>query len=144
MPLATGAVALSRRQKKIGPAPHSGTDLLEGERPIKAISGCPPTNSPAKYKPVLTRTLQLRALGGTVAAVARLVGMRTAREYLELASHCESEAAKAQDKFSRYQLLSFAESYRMPAESAAMVDRSSNALETIRHAPKDTRRLNLR
>jgi hypothetical protein len=100
--------------------------------------------APAKYKPVLTRTLKLRALGGTVAAVARLVGMRTAREYLEFASHCESEAAKAQDKFSRYQLLSFAESYRTLAESAAMVDRSSKALETIRHAPKGTRRLNLR
>jgi hypothetical protein len=57
--------------------------------------------------------------------------MRTVREYLELASHCESEAAKAQDKFSRYQLLSFAESYRMLAECAAAMDRSAKALETI-------------
>jgi hypothetical protein len=66
-----------------------------------------------------------------VAAVVRSAGMRTAREYLELASHCESEAAKAQDKFSRYQLLSFAESYRMLAESAAAMDRSARSLETI-------------
>jgi len=64
------------------------------------------------------------------AAVARLVGMRTAREYLELASHCESEAAKAQDKFSRDQLLSFAESYRMLAVSAAASDRSAKFVET--------------
>jgi hypothetical protein len=68
---------------------------------------------------------------GTVAAGARLVGMRTAREYLELASHCESDAAKVQDKFSRHQLLSFAENYRMLAESAAAMDRSAKALETI-------------
>ena len=35
--------------------------------------------------------------------------MQKARDFLELASHCESEAAKAQDKFLRYQLLSLAE-----------------------------------
>jgi hypothetical protein len=63
--------------------------------------------------------------------VACLVGMRTARDYLELASHCESEAANAQDKFSRYQLLSFAESYRVLAESTTALDRSAKALETI-------------
>ena len=67
-----------------------------------------------------------------MAAVARLVGMRTAREYLELASHCESEAAKAQDKFLRYQLLSFAESYRTLAESTTALERSAEALENMR------------
>jgi hypothetical protein len=66
-----------------------------------------------------------------VAAVVRLVGMRTAREYLELAAHCEGEAAKVQDRSSRYQLLSFAESYRTLAESAAAMDCSAKALETI-------------
>ena len=139
MPLAAGAVALSRRQKKIGPA-------LDAERDrslrvaMKTISGCPPDDGRGKAQANPDADLTVRALGGTVAAVARLVGMRTAREYLELASHCESEAAKAQDKFSHYQLLSFAESYRTLAESAATLDRSSKALETIRHAPK---RLNL-
>jgi len=44
---------------------------------------------------------------------------------------CESEAAKAPDKFSRYQLLSLAESYRTLAESTAALDRSAKALETI-------------
>ena len=57
--------------------------------------------------------------------------MTTARDYLELALHHESEATKAKDKFSRYQLLSFAESYRTLAESAAALDRSAKALETI-------------
>jgi hypothetical protein len=57
--------------------------------------------------------------------------MLIANDYLELASHCESEAAKAQDRFSRYQLLSFAESYRVLAESSAALDRSAKALETI-------------
>ena len=57
--------------------------------------------------------------------------MRKAKDFLELASHCESEAAKAQDKFLRYQLLSFAESYRMLAESTAALDRSAKALETV-------------
>ena len=79
---------------------------------MKTISGCPPDDGRGKVQANPDADLTVRALGGTVAAVARLVGMRTAREYLELASHCESEAAKAQDKFSRYQLLSFAESYR--------------------------------
>jgi len=32
---------------------------------------------------------------------ARLAGMRMAKDYLELAANCESEAAKAQDRFSR-------------------------------------------
>jgi len=63
--------------------------------------------------------------------------MQNAKHYLELASHCESEAAKAQDKFLRYQLLSFAESYRMLAESTAALERSAEALE--KHAPKGTR-----
>jgi hypothetical protein len=57
--------------------------------------------------------------------------MRTAKDHLELASHCEGEAAKAQDKFSRYQLLSFAESYRVLVESTTALDRSAKALETI-------------
>jgi hypothetical protein len=57
--------------------------------------------------------------------------MQKAKDFLELASHCESEAAKAQDKFLRYQLLSFAESYRTLAESAVALDRSAKALETI-------------
>ena len=48
--------------------------------------------------------------------------LQKAKDYLALASHCESEAAKAQDKFLRYQLLSFAESYRM---------RSAKALEAV-------------
>ena len=57
--------------------------------------------------------------------------MRKAKDFLELASHCESEAAKAQDKFLRYQLLSFAEGYRMLAESTAALDRSAKALEAV-------------
>jgi hypothetical protein len=57
--------------------------------------------------------------------------MTAARDYLKLALHCESEAAKARDKFSRYQLLSLAESYRTLAESKAVLDRSAKALETI-------------
>ena len=57
--------------------------------------------------------------------------MQKAKDFLELASHCESEAAKAQDKFLRYQLLSFAESYRMLAESTAALDRSAKALEAV-------------
>jgi len=48
-----------------------------------------------------------------------------AQDYLAMASHCESEAAKAQDKFLRYQLLSFAESYRTLAESTAALERSA-------------------
>ena len=59
------------------------------------------------------------------------MGMKT-EDYLELALYCESEAAKAQDKFMRYQLLSFAESYRMLAESTAALDRSAEALENMR------------
>jgi hypothetical protein len=58
--------------------------------------------------------------------------MQKARDFLELASHCESEAAKAQDKFLRYQLLSFAESYRVLAESTAALERSAEALENMR------------
>ena len=57
--------------------------------------------------------------------------MQKAKDFLELASHCESEAAKAQDKFLRYQLLSFAESYRTLAESTAALERSA-ALENMR------------
>ena len=55
--------------------------------------------------------------------------MQKAEDFLELASHCESEAAKVQDKFLRYQFLSFAESYRVLAESTAALDRSAKALE---------------
>ena len=58
--------------------------------------------------------------------------MQKAKDFLELASHCESEAAKAQDKFLRYQLLSFAESYRTLAESTAALERSAEALENTR------------
>ena len=54
------------------------------------------------------------------------------KDFLELASHCESEAAKAQDKFLRYQLLSFADSYRTLAESTAALERSAEALENMR------------
>jgi hypothetical protein len=43
-------------------------------------------------------------------------GMQKAEDFLELALHFESEAAKAQDKFLRNQLLSFAETYRVLAE----------------------------
>ena len=57
--------------------------------------------------------------------------MQKAKDFLELASHCESEAAKTQDKFLRYQLLSFAESYRTLAESTVVLDRSTKALEII-------------
>ena len=59
-------------------------------------------------------------------------GMQKAKDFLELASHCESEAAKVQDKFLRYQLLSFAESYRTLAESTAALERSAEALENMR------------
>ena len=45
--------------------------------------------------------------------------------------HCEIEAAKAPDKFSRYQLLSLAESYRTLAESTEALDSSAKALETV-------------
>ena len=55
--------------------------------------------------------------------------IQMAQDYLAMASHCESEAAKVQDKFLRYQLLSFAESYRTLAESTAALDRSAKALE---------------
>ena len=58
--------------------------------------------------------------------------MPKAKDFLELASHCESEAAKAQDKFLRYQLLSFAESYRVLAESTTALQRSAAALENMR------------
>jgi len=58
--------------------------------------------------------------------------MQKAQDYLALGSHCESEAAKAQDKFLRYQLLSFAESYRTLAESTAALERSAEALENMR------------
>ena len=51
--------------------------------------------------------------------------MPKAKDFLELASHCESEAAKAQDKFSLHQRLSFAENYRMLAERTAGLDRSA-------------------
>jgi len=57
--------------------------------------------------------------------------MQMAKDYLALALRCEGEAAKAPDKFSRYQLLSLAESYRTLAESAVALDRSAKALETI-------------
>ena len=58
--------------------------------------------------------------------------LQKAKDYLALASHCESEAAKVQDKFFRYQLLSFAESYRTLAESSAALERSAEALENMR------------
>ena len=58
--------------------------------------------------------------------------MQKAKDFLELASHCESEAAKAPDKFSRYQLLSLAESYRVLAESTTALERSAEALENMR------------
>jgi hypothetical protein len=94
--------------------------------------------APANYKRILTRTLQLRQHWiGTVGAAARLVGMRTAKDYLELASHCESEAGKVQDKFLCYQLLSFAESYRTLAESTAALERSEEALENMRRKARD-------
>ena len=58
--------------------------------------------------------------------------VQKAKDLLELASHCESEAAKVQDKFLRYQLLSFAESYRTLAKSSAALERSAEALENMR------------
>ena len=58
--------------------------------------------------------------------------IQMAQDYLAMASHCESEAAKAQDKFLRYQLLSFAESYRVLAESTTALQRSAAALENMR------------
>ena len=58
--------------------------------------------------------------------------LQKAKDYLALASHCESEAAKAPDKFSRYQLLSLAESYRVLAESTTALERSAEALENMR------------
>jgi hypothetical protein len=69
---------------------------------------------------------------------ARLAGRRMAKDYLELAANCESEAAKAQDRFSRYQLLSFAENYRMLAESAAALDRSAKALKPLTTTERHT------
>ena len=58
--------------------------------------------------------------------------MQMAKDYLALALRCEGEAAKAPDKFSRYQLLSLAESYRTLAESTAALERSAEALENMR------------
>ena len=58
--------------------------------------------------------------------------MQKAKDFLELASHCESEAAKVQDKFLRDQLLSFAESYRVLAESTTALECSAEALENMR------------
>jgi len=58
--------------------------------------------------------------------------IQMAQDYLAMASHCESEAAKAQDKLLRYQLLSFAENYRTLAESTAALERSAEALENMR------------
>jgi len=66
-----------------------------------------------------------------MATAARLGGMRMAKDYLELAANCESKAAKAQDRFSRYQLISFAENYRMLAESATALDRSAKFLKPL-------------
>jgi hypothetical protein len=57
--------------------------------------------------------------------------MTAAKDYLELALICESEAAKARDKFSRYELSSLAESYRTLAKSTALLDRSAKAVETV-------------
>ena len=57
--------------------------------------------------------------------------MTAAKEYLELALHCESEAAKARDKFSRYELSSLAESYRMLAKSTALLNCSATAVEIM-------------
>jgi hypothetical protein len=64
--------------------------------------------------------------------------MTAAKDYLELASHCESEAAKARDKFSRYELSSLAESYRTLAKSTALLDRSVRAVENIDKRRKGT------
>ena len=57
--------------------------------------------------------------------------MQKAKDFLELASHCEREAAKVQDKL-RDQLLSFAESYRVLAESTTALECSAEALENTR------------
>jgi len=57
--------------------------------------------------------------------------METAKDYLALATLCEIQAAKAPHKFSRYQLLSLAHSYRTLAESTVVLDRSTKALEII-------------
>ena len=48
-----------------------------------------------------------------------------------IALHCASEAAKAQDKFSRYELFALAESYRMLSESTALLERSAKVVETV-------------
>ena len=65
--------------------------------------------------------------------------LQRAKDYLAMASHCESEAAKAQDKFLRYQLLSFAESYRTLAESTAALERSEGPLKTCAERHKAAR-----
>ena len=52
-------------------------------------------------------------------------------DYLELALHCESEAAKARDKFSRYELSSLAGSYRTLAKSTALLNCSATAVEIM-------------
>ena len=65
--------------------------------------------------------------------------VQKAQDYLALGSHCESEAAKAQDKFLRYQLLSFAESYRTLAESTAALERSEGPLKTCAERHKAAR-----
>ena len=57
--------------------------------------------------------------------------LQKAKDYLALASHCESEAAKAQDKFSRYELFALAESYRMLSESTVLLERSAKVVETV-------------
>jgi hypothetical protein len=58
--------------------------------------------------------------------------MQNAKAYLELALHCESEAAKAQDKFLHFQLLALAERYRTLAESTALLKHSVKAVENMR------------
>jgi len=66
--------------------------------------------------------------------------MTAAKDYLELASRCEREAAKARDNFSRYELSSLAESYRTLAKSMALLDRSARAVEIMDRRRKAQRR----
>ena len=99
--------------------------ILRGEKPKNLL-----VQEPAKYE-LIVNLKTARALD--ISVPPSLLG--TADEVIE----CESEAAKAQDKFLRYQLLSFAESYRTLAESTAALERSEGPLKTCAERHKAAR-----
>jgi hypothetical protein len=62
--------------------------------------------------------------------------MLTSAQYLTLAHHYEGAATSTGDRISRRQLDALAESYLVLAKSAAILERSASALQSIEQRGK--------